>query len=270
MKKRLWLGCALGALVAASPVFAKSKKNPPPQPPPVPVFTWTGWYVGGNIGYSWGRGAATFNDSALGAFGLPTSVTSASELNGVIGGPEIGYDWQASPNWVLGVEADFQWADEKNSGPFNMAYNCEGVCSISGNLGSKIHWFGTVRARAGWLYTPTTMVYVTGGFAYGKVSINGSLTNSNNFGCCNGGPVGPAPGSFSFASSSTNTGWTVGAGVRGTVPNAPAWVWKVEYLYIDLGSLNGTGVDPIFGGPTSWNAHFTDNILRFGLDFHFH
>jgi outer membrane immunogenic protein len=271
MKKQLLLGCALSALLAVSPAFAK-KKEPPPQPPtpPAPVFIWTGWYVGGNVGYSWGRGTPTFNDPALSTVGLPTSFSGPGNLNGAIGGIQIGYDWQANTNWVWGFETDFQWADEKNSGAFAAPYDCEGICSISGTIGSRIHWFGTVRGRAGWLYNPTTMVFVTGGFAYGKVSINGSLTNFNNGGCCNGSPPGPPPGTFTFGSSAVNTGWTVGGGVRGVVPNAPAWVWKIEYLYIDLGSLNGNGVDPIFGGVTSWSAHFTDNILRFGLDFHFH
>jgi outer membrane immunogenic protein len=269
MKKQLLLGCALGALLAASPAFAKKKEPPQPVPPPVPVYSWTGWYIGGNIGYSWGRGAPTFNDPALGAFGLPISFTGPGNLDGVIGGAQIGYDWQTSPNWVWGLVADFQWADEKNGGNFAAPYDCEGTCSISGTIGSRIHWFGTVRVNAGWLYNPTTMLYVTGGLAYGQVSVNGSLTNSVAP-CCGSGPTPPAAGTFTFGSSSTNVGWTIGGGIRGVVFNAPAWVWKVEYLYIDLGSLNGNGIDPIFVGPTSWNAHFTDNILRFGLDYHFH
>jgi outer membrane immunogenic protein len=263
MKKQFLLGSALGVLIASSPAVAA------PPLPPAPIYSWTGWYVGGNVGYSWGRGAPTFNDPALGGFGLPTSFTGPANLNGAIGGVQIGYDWQSNTNWVWGFETDFQWADENNSSNFGQAYDCEGTCSIGGTIGSKIQWFGTVRARAGWLYTPTTMVYLTGGFAYGKVSINGSLTNFVSA-CCGTGPVPPAAGTFSFGSSAVNPGWTLGGGIRGVVPNAPAWVWKVEYLYIDLGSLNGSGFDPIFGGPTSWNAHFTDNILRFGLDYHFH
>jgi len=267
MKKQLLLSCALGALMAASPALAADLAvKAPPAPVAAPVYNWTGWYVGGNIGYSWGRGSPTFNDSALGVAGLPTSFSGPGNLDGAIGGVQIGYDWQANATWVWGLEADFQWADEKNSGSFSDPYSdCEGTCSISGTIGSKIQWFGTVRGRAGWLYNPTTMVYVTGGLAYGKVSVNGSLNNS-----CTGG-ICPFPaGGVSFGSSSTNTGWTLGAGVRGVVPNAPAWVWKVEYLYIDLGTLNGNGFDPVFGGPTTGSAHFTDNILRFGLDYHFH
>ena len=270
MKKQLLLGCALGGLLASTSAFAADIPRKAPPPAPAPVYNWTGWYVGGNIGYSWGRGAPTVNDPALGAFGLPTSFTGAGNLDGIIGGVQIGYDWQANANWVWGIVADFQWADEKNSRSFSDPYDCEGICSISGTIGSRIHWFGTVRLNAGWLYNPTTMLYVTGGLAYGKVSINGSLTNNNDGGCCNFPIVAPPPGSFPFGSSATNVGWTVGGGIRGVVPNAPAWIWKVEYLYVDLGSLNSNGTDPIFVGPTSWNAHFTDNILRFGLDYHFH
>jgi outer membrane immunogenic protein len=265
MKKQLLLGCALSALIEVSPALAQMMgppPPPPPPPPPAPVYNWTGWYVGGNVGYSWGRGAPTFTGSALG-----TSLTGPGNLDGVIGGVQIGYDWQNSATWVGGLEADFQWADEKNSGNFSATTNdCEGICSISGTIGSQIHWFDTVRGRLGWLYNPTTMVYGTAGVAYGKVSINGSLTNSCTQGLCATSPNG----TFAFSSSSMNVGWTIGGGVRGIVPGAPAWVWKVEYLYIDLGTLNGSGFDPIFRGATVWNANFTDNILRFGLDYHFH
>ena len=62
VKKQLLLGCAFGALAAITPAIAA---------PPAPVYNWTGWYVGGNIGYSWGHGAVTYNEPAFGAFGLP-------------------------------------------------------------------------------------------------------------------------------------------------------------------------------------------------------
>src|SRR5437879_4896211 len=84
--------------------------------PPVEVWTWTGFYVGGNVGYSWGRSRTdvSFSNSATGAPIVPPagSITNASaNLNGAIGGGQIGYNWQTN-NVVWGLEADIQWSGQ--------------------------------------------------------------------------------------------------------------------------------------------------------------
>jgi outer membrane immunogenic protein len=262
MKKQLLLGSALGVLVAASPAVA--------QPPlPAPVYNWTGWYVGGNIGYSWGNGQVTYNEPAFTNFGssLPTSLSGPRNLDGVIGGPQIGYNWQFNSTWVAGIETDFQWSGESASRSFNKpyTYSCDtegGVCpaTLSGTLGSSIEWFGTARLRLGWLANPATLFYATGGLAYGRVTAFGSFSDTGCTPTC----------AWSFRDSSVNWGWTVGGGIEAVVPGTINWTWKVEYLYIDLGSLSGSGFDTDFGGPYTWNAKFTDNIVRFGLNYAFH
>jgi outer membrane immunogenic protein len=73
-------------------------------------------------------------------------------------------------------------------------------------------------------------------------------------------------GAFAFSQSKTKTGWTAGAGVEGAL--AGNWTWKVECLYLDLGSENGSVADN-FGGTVSWNTKFTDNIVRAGLNYRF-
>jgi outer membrane immunogenic protein len=68
-------------------------------------------------------------------------------------------------------------------------------------------------------------------------------------------------------------GWTLGGGVEGVVPNMSNWTWKAEYLYLDLGSVSGTGLEagPDLGTlPYSWSTKVTDNIVRVGLNYHFH
>ena len=227
---------------------------------------WTGAYVGGNIGYSWGRSHSTetFN-SAVGAalFVAPDNF----KINGAIGGGQIGYNWQRR-NWVFGLEADIQRSLQRGSTTFVCP---AGVCSppfgviqvspgpaISGTLNQKLAWFGTVRARAGVLVNPTLLAYATGGLAYG--SIKSDLTLAI-----------PATADV-FSSSTTKVGWTVGAGVEKRVGDN--WSAKLEYLYMDLGTASNsfaTTIPALGGGFIGLNtkSKITDNILRVGLNYNF-
>jgi outer membrane immunogenic protein len=168
-----------------------------------------------------------------------------------------------APSWVLGVEADFQMSTEEDHSRFRNNYACdtEGPgCSLTQTRDARIHWFDTLRGRFGWLVTPTTWIYGTGGFAFGKVSMQGSVADSSS----NTGA------SFLFGDSQVKTGYAVGAGIEGVLPNSRDFTWKVEYLYIDLGSLSGGGVEPISGSVYSWSTKFTDNIIRVGINYKFH
>jgi outer membrane immunogenic protein len=88
-------------------------------PPPAPVYGWTGWYIGGNIGYSWGDARTDVAGSAttvalpffFGGFpgnNVAFADSNTARLNGVIGGGQVGYNYQLSPKWVLGIEADIR------------------------------------------------------------------------------------------------------------------------------------------------------------------
>ena len=111
---------------------------------PVPVFTWTGFYVGVNAGYGWG------NDDNRG-FGL---VNRGNDDGGFVGGAQLGYNYQMGM-FVLGAETDIQYADLGGN------FVVDGV-----RYGSDNDWFGTARVRAG-LAFDRFMVYATGGVAYG-------------------------------------------------------------------------------------------------------
>jgi outer membrane immunogenic protein len=264
--KRLATAIAAAIGLIGTPVFAADLNRPvykTPSPPPAPVYTWTGWYVGGNIGYSWGHGDASFGNPVFPSFLLPATFSGTERLDGVIGGGQIGYNWQPNTTWILGFEADFQGSAEKGSIGFSDPYcsDCDfptPTGTISGTLTNRIDWFGTVRGRLGWLASPTILLYATGGLAYGRIEASGSITDS--FG----------PFTYSFSNSATNVGWTVGAGIEGIVPNTTNWTWKVEYLYVDLGTVSGSAHDPDFGGIDSWSTKVTDNILRVGLNYQFH
>jgi outer membrane immunogenic protein len=149
----------VGAQAADLPRAAPAYKGPVA----VPLYNWTGGYIGINGGYVWGQ-------SDWGLLG------GDAKPNGGTIGLTLGYNWQGlgSP-WVFGIEGDINWADI-NGAFLNVA--CPLGCSI------KSDWFGTVRGRIGYAFD-RVMPYVTGGFAYGnvKANINGiGTTSDTNFG----------------------------------------------------------------------------------------
>jgi outer membrane immunogenic protein len=238
-----------------------------------PGYDWTGFYVGGNVGYSWGRSSDSSTLSNAAGTVLFSSANS-SNLDGVIGGGQAGYNWQAR-GWVWGLEADFQGTGERGSRSFTCG---TGVCTpppagffalvipgpaVTATLDQKIDWFGTVRGRLGVLATPKVLFYATGGLAYGEVDSNLTIGP---------GTVPAAATARAFSASSTNVGYTVGAGVEGVIGGN--WTAKLEYLYVDLGRVSGSFVTTIAasGGGTlvsGFNSRVTDNILRVGVNYKF-
>ena len=193
------------------------------------------------------------------------NATSRNDVNGVIGGGQIGYNWQSS-NWLFGLEADIQGSGERGSSSTVCVACADDGTNITSTLTQKLDWFGTVRGRAGILVTPTVLLYGTGGLAYGDVKTGGSVTGNTVLGV----PITVAfPGT-----SSTRAGWTVGAGVEGRISGN--WTAKLEYLYMDLGTvsagpiaLTGILVPVRTTAAASYSSHFTDNILRVGVNYHF-
>jgi outer membrane immunogenic protein len=273
MKACMFGSAAVLAALIAGPATAADM---PLKAPPAPIYNWTGFYGGLNVGYSWGRGSSFYNDPNFGASGTgAVSYNPVSEnLDGIIGGGQIGYNWRANSTWVLGLEADIQGSGERGSGsfsdPYSVGVDCDVFCStVGGTVHSAINWFGTARGRIGVLVTPTTLLYGTGGLAFGSISSSGTVTDP----CFSGKPPTCTAASWGFSGTSTNLGWTAGAGIEGLAPNSINWSWKLEYIYLDLGSVSGSGYEtPLdFGAlPYTWSTRVTDSILRAGLNYHFH
>ena len=263
-----------------------------PSPPPVPVYNWTGWYVGVNAGASFGNVKTDFNVSPVGCpisgcvFTVEHGFSDRTYPSGFIGGGQIGYNWQYSPLIVVGLEADIQGALERDSANLTNSFSDfldEVSVQAVTNYTTQIDWFGTVRGRIGYVWGDgAVMSYLTGGLAYGEVKINGTNTVSFFCGICSNAAGAPgAAGSVSqtFGHSQVNTGWVVGYGTEGRLAT-PGWTWKIEGLYMDLGHLDTTGVTTgfstnvatgtLFGGQVTTHSHFTDGILRAGLNYQFH
>jgi outer membrane immunogenic protein len=271
--------------------------------PPPPVIGWTGFYTGLNVGYGWGghldvAGTGT-SISFPGLIPITNSLAfegaHSQNLSGVIGGGQVGYNYQFSPKWVLGLEADIQGSGQRKTSTFadpiaaafcNGAQNPPPTCFLTNPFNgaavtgyeAKIDWFGTVRGRVGWLVTDQVLLYATGGLAYGQVGVSGNVNVSGSQ------PSLPAftwAGTSGFSASKTNIGFVVGGGIEGkfTAWLSQNWSWKLEYLYLDLGSLDASapfvavsslpiGITDIVGA-TTYHAHFTDNIVRVGINYKF-
>jgi outer membrane immunogenic protein len=274
------------ALLAAAPAFAADMavKAPPPLPAPLP--SWTGFYVGANGGWGGKDPTVTFapGDSfasavtCAGGLGGGVCPPNASfNLNGSLGGFQIGYDRQINQNWLLGVETDFDWSTIKGTGTDSFPL----VLTPSSFVASEnIQWFGTVRARVGFLPLNNVLLYGTGGLAYGRVDthtgLNSAILEANgvtSFNCNNGGGAG-ATNCFVGNSSRTQVGFAVGAG-------GEYLLWhnvsvKAEYLFVDLGhgaTTNVTAQVP-FGPtpPTTFVASYSTvafHVLRGGLNWRF-
>ena len=238
MKNKLLSATAIALALATGSALAAdlpSRKEAPVYVAPAPVATWTGFYAGLNLGGGWssqggnnsylpyadstfGLGSTPVPGLAPNLFFLPGGGTTGNNTGGVVGGGQIGYNYQMN-QFVLGVETDFQGTSITggNQGNYAGLYaspypgSATGVLSplVTGNGGNLgLPWFGTVRGRAGYLVTPTLLLYGTGGFAYGGVE--------------------------AFQRSNTSTGWTAGGGVEWMF--MPHWTAKLEYLYVDLDS----------------------------------
>jgi len=268
--KRILFGIATAASMLASGALAAdlpTKVYTKAPPPVVEVYNWTGFYIGGNIGYSWGR-SSDYSTLTNGAGTVLFANSSSANLDGVVGGGQIGYNWQVQ-NWVWGFEADIQGTDEKGTRSFVCP---TGVCTPTfgvvavfpgppltvGPMDQKIEWFGTVRARGGILVTPKVLLYATGGLAYGDVRTAETIST-------------PAAAGV-FATTDTRVGWTAGVGVEGAIGGN--WTAKLEYLYVDLGRTTGSYLTalPAFGGgfiTGNFSSRITDNILRVGVNYRF-
>ncbi len=258
MKKVLGAALALAMTPAVASAADMSVKAPRVAPL-VSVYNWTGVYAGLNVGGVWSRDDVTWTaNPALFGVGftpvLNASGTGAIKASGVTAGGQIGYNYQVGPSWLLGVEADIGYTDLSRGR--TVAVPPPGAAGTFVTSTFQSNWLATVRGRAGILASPTLLLYGTGGAAFANVKTTDfaffAFDGTNN----------------AAASSTTRVGWTAGAGAEwGFAPN---WSAKLEYLYVDLGSVRYTSFNNVTAGATISHDHrFTENLVRVGIDYHF-
>jgi outer membrane immunogenic protein len=295
MKKFLLSSVALLGLTAGAMAADLPRRAAPPVFAPVPVFTWTGFYVGVNAGYGWGdddngffggTGALTVDVAP----GVVAPVTAApfsaipatggfgggGNRDGFVGGAQVGFNYQFTPGsgFVVGVEADIQWADfggGNNNGFFGSnlfaanpvapfatpGFGIVAVPPTGANValfnrggfgrGNDNDWFGTARVRVGYAFD-RVLVYATGGFAF----TDGGNNNRGFGGITNGGqlpaafyvsPGAALTGSFVngggglFGKNGSNdVGWVLGGGVEYAWTNN--LTVKLEGLWVSMDDNN--------------------------------
>ncbi len=142
---------------------------------------------------------------------------------------------------------------------------------MTNNLSESLDWFGTLRGRLGTTITPTAMIYGTGGLAVGRVNVADTVNSTNYVGSI----FFPTTAAVAdqLSTDTTKTGWTIGGGIEARLWGN--WTGKIEYLYLDLGTVSGSFITPIVAPSGSFlaatfSSHVTDNILRLGINYEFH
>lgn len=242
----------------------------PAYAPMVSPFSWTGLYIGGNAGLALqnASGTSNFIDTADGSSNPQSDQGTSS---GFIGGAQVGYNWQVAPNWVLGLEGDWDAVRTKYSF-CRQTDITSAACQDTGDgfesIASQTNWLATARGRVG-VTLDRVMFYGTGGAAWGNIKTTESL-NCSSLGC---GAVSLVPVAASATFTQTRVGWVGGLGVEGMLD--PNWSIKAEWLHVDLGNMSNTlstigdsgGVPPPTVQSAVWSRDETFDIFRVGVNY---
>jgi outer membrane immunogenic protein len=215
---------ALAAPAAAADLSAKPYTKAPPAPAvPATIYNWTGFYIGGHIG-----GAFAGNNSLEGNGGR------------FLGGVQGGFDYQFTPNFVAGFEAEYSWLTRSNNG-----VTFPGGVVVT----DRENQLGSVTGRVGYTWGPG-LLYAKGGYAF---------RDGNNVGVT----VAGVPAAFT-ATGNHKDGWTVGTGLEYMF--APNWSAKAEYQYYNFGNTTFTA-----GPATIVGQRFRDDdhTVKVGVNYRF-
>ena len=236
--KSLLLGSVSAIALACNVHAADLPVKAPAPPPPAVVWSWAGPYIGIQGGIVWHRGKLIDSDDMLDISG-PGTTYHATKAGGIVGG-HAGYNLQ-SGSFVFGVEGDWSalWAKASTTNP-----------RVLGSFANfDVNWLATIRARFGITVTPATLLYVTGGVAFGDVRNHAGVTQVNT----------------NMIVDKVRTGWTVGGGVEHMF--ARNWTARAEVRYADLGKTTVACTPPTNPDCTFSNGYRGEfsNTLLMGL-----
>jgi outer membrane immunogenic protein len=239
MRRQILLA-SVGAIAIAGSAFAADLpyRGPPPvYAPPPPIFTWTGIYIGGQVGYAWGSDPIDEVDTVF-----DHNAFFNDKPNGVIGGAHLGYNLQIG-QWVAGLEGSVDGTSlhgtRTSAGPL--------VVTMS----TRPDVQGSIRGRVGVAFD-RVLIYGTGGAAFSGITNNYSLG---------------FPFFLSESDTKTRTGWTVGGGLEYAVTNN--WSIRAEYRYSDFGRSPDFPFSSITFGNVSFTHHLTENQVQAGFSYKF-
>jgi outer membrane immunogenic protein len=241
------LALVLVTLAAGHPAFAADMPLKAPPPPPLPFYSWTGFYLGGNVGGAWTSdwSASYAPLPSPAAFG---GAPGTLDLSGsaIVGGGQAGYNWQFS-DWVIGFEGDYT-AMSLHAAGTAQSLLFPSFAPVPGEfqtMSRSLNWLASARGRLGWAWD-RTLLYVTGGAAWGSFD----YTADKN--------VLAGPGfTFPASLSTTKSGWVAGAGVEYALPGTFSGLTvRAEYQFY---GFNGTSIvvrevpATIFSRGYTWN-----------------
>ena len=245
----------VGAITLAIAGIAQAADMPLKAPPP-PAWSWSGCYIGGTVGGY--RSSSTYNGVPTGNFesAIPvlTAISSGTfDQSGVIGGGELGCNWQAGI-FVFGLEGDVSgWHNSSTSAVTGPDVPAPGqlfhaTTSVTSNT------LTTVRPRIG-IAANNWLFYATGGLAASNAAFSQSVFFA-------------ATRSTQAGATSTSVGWTAGGGIEYAI--TPNWTVKGEYLYVSLDNQTMTENNLAFPSfSQSATNKLAVSIGRFGVNYKF-
>jgi opacity protein-like surface antigen len=212
-----------------------------PATAPPPVYSWSGFYAGFNFG-----GVFTIERETIGSAFLGNPATFSSNPSGVLGGGQIGYNFQLSPNWLIGVEGEFDGSSAQGVGNINTQMVGPIAPGQNGSLTSDHDWYAAADGRLGYIMGPL-LLYGKGGAAWMNAKYDFAA-------------VGAVTGSSTV--NATRTGWTAGGGIEAFL--MPNWTVKLEYDFLDFGTASYAF--PITSTAISFNTQVHE--VKLGVNYH--
>jgi outer membrane immunogenic protein len=267
--KRFLTALVAAAAFSVAPALADTKPHKPPPPPPVPAApSWTGFYIGGDVGEAWTSNTGTWTAFFPAPSPGTNPIAGSNGGSGFLGGLHAGYNFQFAQTWVAGLEGD--WMRSNARGSFSQPWTVTGTSTpYTGtftNMSSKLDWVSSLRARVGYLLMPNLLAYGTGGVAWGRFDYGASSF-------CPAVPTCGANYVANAALSSTQTGFTAGGGLEWAMTTN--WLVRAEYLYYRFNNAPNAVSSPGFPPPGTpvpsnygWSATNV-SVARAGVSYKF-